>query len=323
MELLLMTFALGFYLFTGYTAAVLGFALALFSLARPRLGFVGYWMLWTFEHALMCVFFGYVQWIPYAIGQVVGRLYLPSYADGAERTGVRASRWFRRLRVWRILHAWTDFRSEVHPRETVALFAVHPHGFLPVSVALGFALVGRGGPIISDGSDRDPLIAITRLVFWIPFVREIFLWAGCVTAERAVMVAILRERSLVVVPGGLRESTVLDHARMRFLFCHWGFLSVAREASVSIVPIFAQGENRVWVVMPGWSRLRRFATRAMLYPFPTLFVPFLFPHELRLRHDPKLELEAPENDEISRESFEKHMRELAERYEHPEDIDLD
>lgn len=323
MELLLLAFAIGFYLFAGYTAAVMGFTSALFSLARPRLGFARYWTLWTLEHAIMIALFSYAQWVPYALGQAAGRIYLPSYADGSERTGARASRWFRRLRVWRLLHWWTDFRADPLERDAPALFAVHPHGFLPVSVALGFALVGRGGPIVRDGTGRDPLIAVTLIVFWIPFVREIFLWAGCVAAERESMIAILRERSLVVVPGGLRESTLHDHEKLRLLFCHWGFLEVARKARVHVVLLFAQGENRVWVVMPGWTRLRRLASRVAFYPFPTLFIPFLFPHELRLRHDPELVLDDPRPDASSRELFERYMRELVARYEHPEDIDLD
>lgn len=323
MELLLLALAAGFYLFAGYTAATLGFATALLSLARPRLGFALYWGLWALEHALLLSLFGRAQWAPYALGQAAGRAYLPWYADGAELTGARSSRWFRRLRAWRALHWWTDFRApDLLARREPALFAVHPHGFLPVSAALGFALVGRGGPIVEDGSGLDPLIAVTRVAFWAPLLRELFLWAGCVVADEEVMVAALARRSLVVAPGGLREGTAHDHEKLRLLFGHWGFLRVAHRAGADVVPLFAQGENRVWIVLPGWARLRRFASRVALYPFPTLFVPFLFPHELRLRYDPSFAMRDPRPDEASRLLFEARVRALVERHEHPDDIDL-
>ena len=330
MELLLLALVASFYLVTGYTAAVLGFASALFYRARPRLGRSVYWSLVALEYGVMGMLFGYLHWMSYATGWAVGRAYRPWYVDGAEYTGARSSRWFRRLRFWRVLHWWTDFKKDELVCREHTLFAIHPHGFLPVSAALGFALVGRSGPIVKylpkvlgpdwpnerQVSAPDPLIAVTEIVFWIPFLRELFIWAGCVVANREVMIAVLAKRSLVVVPGGLREGTVHNHEKLRFSFCHRGFLKIAAQIKKPVRAMFAQGENRVWVVLPGWEGLRRFASRYALYPFPTLFIPFLFPHELRLRNSGASVVG------LEFDGFASQIRDLAERYEHPDDIDL-
>jgi hypothetical protein len=292
MEFLLLAIAFVFYLATRFTQTVLGFSSALLHVSRPRLGFALYWGFRALELGTAYAAFDFEQWLVYFAGIALGAAYLPFYADGAERTGARASRWFRRLRVWRLLHWWTDFRvePEVFGVRSHTLFAVHPHGFLPVSVALAFALVGREGPIVVMGpigrteTTVDPLVAASSVLFWIPFLRDVCLWAGCVAADESVMLEALKTRSLVVAPGGVGEGTLHDHNKLRVSFEHVGFLRVARQAGASVQPMFAQGENRVWVVMPGWRAMRRLASRRIFYAFPTVFVPFLFPHCLRLRY---------------------------------------
>ena len=332
MELLLLMIAVLFYLIIGYTALFLGIVTSIISFSRLRHRFVIYWVLFVIEHALIVTFFGYLQWVFYLIGWSIGQLYLPSYFDGSELTGLRSSRWFRRLRLWRVLHWWTDFKhlspDIIHGP---SLIAVHPHGFLPVSVALGFVLVGQGDhPIIDDKTGKDPLIAVTRIVFWIPVIRELCLWGGCIVADKESMIGVLLHgrRSLIVVPGGLREGTSLNHDKLRLEFCHWGFLDIARKAGVTILPIFAQGENRVWIVMPGWSRIQRLASHIALYPFPTIFIPFLFPHELRLRCGGTSSSRILLSDNLgssnldTRQNFTDIMKGLVCEYEHPDDIDL-
>lgn len=331
-----MAIAFVFYLAIRFTQSVLGFSSALIHLARPRLGFSVYWTLRVLEHSLAFRFFDIEQWLVYLLGLAIGAAYYPFYADGSERTGARASRWFRRMRVWRLIHWWTDF--EIGDGSTIevaerTLFAVHPHGFVPVSVALAFAIVGKGGPIVrlakgaTDSVWRcapspDPLIATTFIVFWIPFLREIFLWAGCIVADEEVMIEALKTRSLVVMPGGIGESTLYDHNKLRISFEHSGFLRVAEAAGVSVQPMFAQGENRAWVVLPGWRAFRRFVSRRIWYAFPTPFVPFLFPHELRLRYSKDRLMIRPRNTPEVKASFSSCVLELVTRYEDPEDIDL-
>lgn len=315
MEVLLIAIAGTFYLFAGYSAAAFGFGLALFvARARPRLGFAPYWIALGVAASLALSFFGWAQWVPHLAGFALGRAYAPSYGDGAERTGARSSRWFRRLRAWRVLHWWTDFWatpglysvSGMLPGCSTtrhALYAVHPHGFLPVSAALGFALPGCGGPIVEDGSVLDPLIATTDLLFWIPGVREVALWSGCVVADEEVMVRALADRSLVVAPGGVSEGIRHDHDKLRLSFEHWGFLRVAERAGAVVIPVFASGENRVWVALPGCRSIKRYFNKRLRYPFPMLFVPFLFPHELRLTFDPRSTMTDPRDVASRREAF--------------------
>ena len=320
MELLFLTLLFGFYLFSGYSAAVLGFVVALLSLSQGYLGRIVYWFLWLLFHVtLLFMLFSPIHWIPYIFGSLVGYAYLPSYTDGSERTGKRASRWFRRLRIWQLLHWWMNFNvidPETDEHKDIRLYAIHPHGFLPVSAALAFSIPGQFGEIELSGRP-DPLLALTGVLFWIPFLRDIFLWAGCVDAIEEVMIEVLKTRSLVVAPGGIREGMLHDHNTLRLYFGHQGFLRAATKANVRVVPVFARGENRIWVALhvPGWEWIRQACTKRFRYPFPMLFVPFLFPHDLTLFIGKSL-------DPLTG-NFEERMCELVRNSEPSEDISLD
>lgn len=322
MDALVLIAAWIFYLFAGYSAAILGFFDALLTLARPRLGAAIYWSTRFLEVGAICWL---IRWdhawaIGYALGFSAGWAYRPSYADGSERTGARSWRWFRRLRVWRLLHWWVDFRPSPEVSEFIAphLFAVHPHGFIPIGVMLQFMLPGRQGNMIRPLARPllDPLVATTSILFWIPIAREFCLWIGCVVADREAMVATLETRSLVVMPGGVGEMVAHDHDRLAMKFEHFGFLEVAIQANVDVVPMFSQGENRAWIVLPGSRAFRRLAARFIGWPFPTLPVPFLFPVEMRMRASsvsPRIG---------TRERFVRDMRDLVVAHECLEDIDL-
>jgi len=311
MEVILLLAALFIYVLRWYTIFILSFC---FVLAIPTL--FTYWI----AIIVCCAGFGFfsVPWfvVPVAaFGGYSAILYNRySYRDGSEYSGARASRWFRRLRIWRVLHWWTNFRplNEVfqahHPR---CLFAVHPHGFLPIAILLGFALPGCAGSI--HGA-VDPLIATFWIPFWIPIIRDLFLWSGGIVADKDAMIRALNRCSVVVAPGGLHEGMLHDHHKLAFSFKHMGFLDVATKAAVPVVPVFAQGENRLWFILPIFRALRNQFYQFFSVPFPTIFIPFIFPHDLRLvaRH----ELAYP----VSPKVFQKEILDLVNEFECDEDI---
>jgi len=290
--LLFIIYLFCFYIIKSYSAGVLGFCFALLSNNRKYLNFIIYWGINLLIHIFLFYFFfrEISTILAYIIGQLIGRLYYSSYYDNSETTGKRSSRWFRHLRCWRLLKLWFGFEylnlSPHHKKlddNDPLLITVHPHGFIPIGIIVGLVLTDSNDHIFG----RDLLFATTRLVFWIPILREICLWSGGIIADRDVMINILKKekRSLVLSPGGVGESCLLDHTKVEISFEHWGFLEVALKANVSILPVFSYGENRIWVVFPGWRMIRRRIASICGYAFPTIVFPFLFPHQLKLVFD--------------------------------------
>jgi 2-acylglycerol O-acyltransferase 2 len=325
MEVLFLLLLLARRAFAGYFAALLGFLAALAACRLRRAAGAAV----ALAGAALAAG-GSEPAALAAAGAAAALLYAPSYYDGAERTGARASRWFRRLRFWRALRWWTGFEARwpdpgpdgLGGIAGPAVVAVHPHGFLPVSAAIAFALVGAPGPVI-PGLARDPLLAVTSLLFLAPGVRELALWSGCVDASRDVLLELLRAgRVVVLAPGGIREGVEHDHDVLRLYFGHVGFLSLARRAGARVFPAFASGENRLWVAAPGLRTLRAAVASRLLYPFPMLFLPVPFPHKLALLVGPAVDGVRDAADLAgASEAFESAVWSLVESCESPEDYE--
>ena len=305
MEIILVILAMLLYVFYWQTAIVCGFVMTLVSpFALPVLLLLFYQ---SMELYILVSLF---------IGSCAGWFYRPSYYDGAEYTGERSWRWFRRLRLWRLLHWWTNFNAQVDPMTRTQItkpcvIAVHPHGFLPIGSLLEFCLPGTQLPKV------DVLVATLEMIFSIPGLRELFLWSGAIVARRDCMLKILEKgKALVVVPGGLREGMLHDHNHLRMCFDHQGFIEIAQAANVPLIPVFAQGENRLWFIIPVFTGLRKWFYRHTRVPFPTFFVPFIFPHELNMRYGKEMKQPA------TMEEFEKAMIELVETHEDSMDFDM-
>jgi len=81
------------------------------------------------------------------------------------------------------------------------------------------------------------------ILFWMPLVREIVLWTGCVDASRPTAQYQLRKgRSIVVIPGGEAEQLCTafgqDNVTLRN---RMGFIALAVESGAPLVPCYVFG----------------------------------------------------------------------------------
>ena len=221
-----------------------------------------------------------------AAGSFLAVLYSPSYRDGAEFDGSREWRWLRERRMWRTIQDLFDLAVEFDgfdpssiPKDRGAIFAGHPHGLFHFSGTL--AVVFHGGRFgeVSEGRPRRPFACVTKHVFWIPVVRELALWGGCVDAGKDTVNKLLDEGELLVLaPGGVQEMIVQREHELRLYTQHRGCFRVACEQQVPIVPVFQRGENRVFLTFSRWPEVQKFFARKVGYPFPAVYVgPFREP----------------------------------------------
>ncbi|XP_055335830.1 2-acylglycerol O-acyltransferase 2-like [Paramacrobiotus metropolitanus] len=186
--------------------------------------------------------------------------------DDSQNQGGRS---WRPLRNCSFTNYWYQYFStalHVTTPQTITpdnnyIFACHPHGILATGVS---------GALISEGlgiSQRLPgmrlHILVSRLVFWFPLFREMFLWGGCSSASKRNIKRIAEKSTgnvLVLIPGGAaemfeawpgRNTLVLENRK--------GFIRMALETGCHLVPVYSFGETDIFHQVfdnPTGSRLR-------------------------------------------------------------------
>lgn len=171
--------------------------------------------------------------------------YLPSYADGAEYSGVRYWPWFATHSIWKTLFGYFPgkmvYSTPIDPEKNY-IFGSHPHGVSSLH-HLMYMCDGSGFHDVSPGKTRRDVSA--PIVFAIPILRDVVLWGGGVHASSSTARRMLNQkRSLMILPGGMNEQILSkpgDHTV--FIKNRKGFCVLALRNGVPIVPIYVFGEN--------------------------------------------------------------------------------
>eukprot|EP01121_Diplochlamys_sp_Union-15-3_P003814 TRINITY_DN13755_c0_g1_i1.p1 TRINITY_DN13755_c0_g1~~TRINITY_DN13755_c0_g1_i1.p1 ORF type:complete len:283 (-),score=42.15 TRINITY_DN13755_c0_g1_i1:15-863(-) len=208
-------------------------------------------------------------------GFVFGLWYGKSYWKFSEHTAERVWKGFRELFIWDLLHYYFKFSVIYEDKEAYMMaksqpcvHAMHPHGLMAITSILGFGLYGT-----STDCPKDVLIATSRLVYKIPFVRDIGLWLGGIDAKYEVLTgAIDKGHSILILPGGVQEMVLANRSRLDIYTKHKGFARLAFEKNSPIIPIFAKGENRVVIMLNAFNGLKRWFIAKTGYPIPSLFI---------------------------------------------------
>ncbi len=279
---------------------------------------------------LLCVVVSFFSfWSGIVVGFFLGLWYAQFYVDSAPTDGSREWRAFRRWHVWRLLQSWFMFDVHYDDEEGVLnanarayVCAVHPHGLWPVSGLLGF---GVHGGLLSDFEDRTGkrlYLGVTRLVFWVPFLRDVWLWMGCVDASRATIEKVLSEGNHIgLSPGGVQEMALSRHDRVEIYTHHTGFARIAWEQKSPLIPIYLSGENRIYYTCT-WLNdlcqpLRLWTARRLGYPLPSFFIPFPRPVHLVAYVGRRIDTEKCESlDDVLCQYYTEMIR-LMQRYEDP------
>lgn len=174
------------------------------------------------------------QWNPNYANLLVNRVVRHCFI----RTVVPVARWwFSTVTVF-------DDLGKLAPSNDQFVFAVHPHGILPIATLCSLL---EKSPANSFGGQfsRECRFLVASFCFWIPLYRDLILALGAVDASwKCASLHLKAGYSVVVVPGGVREAMLASEAEDVFVLEHRsGFIRLAKEHSVSVISILGMNEN--------------------------------------------------------------------------------
>lgn len=133
------------------------------------------------------------------------------------------------------------------------LFACHPHGILPLGCisALATNSVARPLKVQAPGIDKRLFICAASFCFYVPFVRDFFMWLGvCDVSWPHVDRHLERGHHVALFPGGGFESIYASADRRQYptlrLKSRKGFVRLAMKHGVDLVPVYTFGEIQAW-----------------------------------------------------------------------------
>ena len=197
-------------------------------------------------------------------------LYGASYLDGSEvstrryRRGARhqTPSWFHlhnngwcAFYGWCLEHCGQKPTIKAHgsppPSDQQCLYGFHPHGIFPFGVqyvvGLGYEATARdlAMPHAAYYDERRMMVAVASFCFYLPGMRELFLHFGMIDCNWPHLSdAISRGNNLVVLPGGAAEAAYTAPGQASLVLkCHRGFVELALEQGLLLVPCYTFGDN--------------------------------------------------------------------------------
>ena len=151
------------------------------------------------------------------------------------------------------------------PKETYVM-GFHPHGILPLT-CMWIQFTSQWQVLLPD-IFACPLSA--SVVHHVPIIRDILQWLGVREVSRKSFENALRSgQSVVLVPGGQAEMIESQSGikQMRLYTRHRGFLRLAMQHGVSVVPILSMKEPEIMDNVR-WPSVQRWTVRKFHIPFP-------------------------------------------------------
>ena len=139
--------------------------------------------------------------------------------------------------------------DEVFPADKRFIFAVSPHGPVPVGAAVL-------GPQLTRWPSLSSRLrfGVASVCFYIPVVREFYLWFSSIDASRKTLHAALEAGcSVVILPGGIKEQLLVcsPFEERVVLRNRKGLAGLALDTGASIVPVYIFGERRAYKINSG------------------------------------------------------------------------
>lgn len=152
-----------------------------------------------------------------------------------------------------------------------ALYICSPHGLV------GYSWFFHLSYCLSEWPSRSsrPLLAVHSLFFRIPFVREILAANRCIAAsEEEITKALKSGQSVAIVIGGVEEMTQSGQDTVKLILKkRKGYIRVARQAQIPIVPLYAAGENELFSMERSWLwkqfSLAMYSCTGLQFPLPS------------------------------------------------------
>lgn len=184
-------------------------------------------------------------------------LYAVPYTDLSEQNGGKTPR-LRKCPMWNLAKKYFTLdlvRTCPLDPEKQYIFAIHPHGILPVgtTVAMGYECKG-GFKDLFPGINFKTLVA--TFGFYVPMYREFLLYSGMADASRFSAKKLLEDKmSIALVPGGATEALYVSPEKdVLYLKNRKGFIKLAMEHGTPIVPVFSFNENSTYKLYQGGNK---------------------------------------------------------------------
>lgn len=127
------------------------------------------------------------------------------------------------------------------------VFACHPHGTLAFSrAAVGFSTVTLWDAAFPGVTFR---VLTASAPFFVPLIRELWLWSYCIDASKRTAVKAMRElrSSIFVYPGGeLEQIETVYKKHIAMVSMRKGFVKLAIEEGAELVPVYTFGETDLY-----------------------------------------------------------------------------
>ncbi|XP_074133566.1 acyl-CoA wax alcohol acyltransferase 2 isoform X1 [Sminthopsis crassicaudata] len=195
--------------------------------------------------------------------------------------GGRRSDWVRGWWLWKQYRDYFPLKlvktHELSPRHNY-IIASHPHGLLAHNSFCHFATEASGFSRIFPGI--TPYMLTLGAFFWVPVLRDYVMACGACSVGQASIDYLLTGNgsgnALVVVVGGLAEC---PYARPGFstlvLKKRKGFVRMALQHGVALVPTYSFGENEVYdqhIFTPGgWINRFQEWFQSLVHVYPCAF----------------------------------------------------
>ncbi|GBG86362.1 hypothetical protein CBR_g41357 [Chara braunii] len=143
-------------------------------------------------------------------------------------------------------HKFEDKRS--------LIFAIHPHGrvfYTPTMLAQLHDVWHEG----ALGRKNDLFIGASSGFFYVPVLRNLLYAVGVIPVSKSSVVRKLRAgNDVIIVVGGIKEVSLgtSDHEDVLYLVRRKGFIKLAIEENVGVVPVYCFNENSLFKHDPKW-----------------------------------------------------------------------
>ena len=151
------------------------------------------------------------------------------------------------------------------------MFAMHPHNVFCASELLTFIFPNTLSLFEEFTQSAVPLVASELL--WLPGLGHLVAALGCESVGRDNLLAhVHAKHSVALIPGGIREMALAPRNRVDavYIIHREGFLRIAYENRVPVVPILSLGEHTCHRLFASFAPLQRFCIYVFGYPFPML-----------------------------------------------------
>jgi 2-acylglycerol O-acyltransferase 2 len=174
----------------------------------------------------------------------------------------------------RYLLGWLPIKllrtTKLNP-DKLYIFACHPHGTL----AFNRAAVGFSTETLWDLAFPNITFRVLTATppFFVPFIREFWLWSYCIDASKSTAVKAIRQlrASLFVYPGGeLEQIETVYQQHIAMLSMRKGFIKLAIEEGAEVVPVYAFGETDLYYHSRFLREFRKYLTRRFHVAVPLL-----------------------------------------------------